>query len=206
MRAILHIGTEKTGTTSLQATLVDNREALVGRGLLYSTAAGTKTHASLAAYAAGKKRIPDRLLRSGGGKEAPEQVKQTLPEELIAEVASAGERGVRTVIYSSEHMSSRIRSPEEATALRELLERCGLDPWVVIYIRRQDDYLESSYSTAVKTGETEPLSLPVGRRLTRPIWTILFVQGLSARTLKCTTSSSSSARWVVSPCLDCSVL
>src|SRR5690606_28167809 len=63
-----------------------------------------------------------------------------------------------------------------------LLTGCGVDPMVVIYLRRQDDYLESSYSTAVKTGETEPLKIPTGRRLARR-YDYLHILGMWAEAL-----------------------
>ena len=49
MRCILHIGTEKTGSTSLQTALSVNREHLSERGIFYSKAAGTLNSRALAA-------------------------------------------------------------------------------------------------------------------------------------------------------------
>ena len=49
VRCILHIGTEKTGSTSLQTALSVNREHLSERGIFYSKAAGSLNSRALAA-------------------------------------------------------------------------------------------------------------------------------------------------------------
>ena len=49
--AILLIGTEKTGTTTLQHFLAANRPALAERGFLYPSFCGAINHTGLAAYA-----------------------------------------------------------------------------------------------------------------------------------------------------------
>ena len=50
-RAILLIGTEKTGTTTLQHFLAANREALTRRRFVYPAFCGAINHTGLAAYA-----------------------------------------------------------------------------------------------------------------------------------------------------------
>ena len=50
--AILHIGTEKTGTTTLQVMLAGKRPALADLGYRYASAPGDISHTALAAYAA----------------------------------------------------------------------------------------------------------------------------------------------------------
>ncbi|MEL4896014.1 hypothetical protein [Crocosphaera sp. Alani8] len=51
MRAFLHIGTEKTGTTTIQNFLVKNREKLLSRSYLYPSFSGRSNHSSLVVLA-----------------------------------------------------------------------------------------------------------------------------------------------------------
>ena len=50
-RAILHIGTEKTGTTSIQNFLYSNRIKLGAQGILFSETAGYLSNQNLVVYA-----------------------------------------------------------------------------------------------------------------------------------------------------------
>ena len=62
MRCILHIGTEKTGTTSLQAALSSHRESLSKQGVLYARAPGQRNSRSLAAAFSTKRDEDDYLI------------------------------------------------------------------------------------------------------------------------------------------------
>ncbi len=46
-RCVLHIGLEKTGTTTIQNRLASNRERLLERGILYPRSAGRSNHLHL---------------------------------------------------------------------------------------------------------------------------------------------------------------
>ncbi|MGH6876239.1 MAG: hypothetical protein ACREHV_02550, partial [Rhizomicrobium sp.] len=50
-RCWLHIGTGKTGTTSIQHHLARNRRALLAQGYLYAMAPGSGNHHALSAFA-----------------------------------------------------------------------------------------------------------------------------------------------------------
>src|SRR5262249_44528591 len=56
--------------------------------------------------------------------------------------------------------STRLNSDHEVEYLRDVLKPHFENIYVVVYIRRQDDYLLSSYSTYVKNGATEAAALP----------------------------------------------
>ena len=49
-RAILHIGTEKTGTTSIQKFLFQNRRKLLSSGTLFPESAGYISNQRLVVY------------------------------------------------------------------------------------------------------------------------------------------------------------
>ena len=158
MKIILHIGTEKTGTTSIQRFCARNREALRRRGYFFPTSPGESNHTKLAAFAANEGKCLD--LRKPLGVESTAEL-ETFREEFMsvfrAELAACG---TERVILSNEHASSRLGNPEEQLRLRDFLMELADEVEIVVYLRRQDDFLLSSYSTAVKRGETEPLQLP----------------------------------------------
>lgn len=154
MKCILHIGTEKTGTKTIQTFLHRNRAALARWGCLYTTAAGAPNNLKLplAAYDPGRR---DNLTRLQGLDTARKlrafqaDTREALRREL------RGSPGASTVLFSAEHIHSRLTERDELLRLRALLEDLGLvDIWILVYLRRPADLAGSLYSTAVKSGET----------------------------------------------------
>ena len=121
----LHIGTQKTGTTTLQNLGSRNRDALAHQGLLYPRTPGTVNHYGLPVFAAWG-RVQSDLTRDLG-LNTPSDVAaylQSFPDRLGDEIRASG---CSKVWLSNEHLSSRIRSPEYlgrlATLLRSLARR-----------------------------------------------------------------------------------
>ena len=158
MICYLHIGTEKTGTTTIQHFLSQYRAEMQSRGVLFPASAGPETQTKLAAYAMEDHKRTD--LQAAHGIVTNEDVWQfrlNFLREFGAEVRGAS---VERCILSSEHCSSRLLVPGEIERLRDLLLPHFDKIYVVVYLRRQDDFLLSSYSTAVKFGRSEPCTLP----------------------------------------------
>jgi hypothetical protein len=156
LRLYLHIGTEKTGTTSFQKFMAVNRPFLGRQGLLYPETPGWDNHIALATVARRARselwdelRIPDR--------EGWEAFGRKFRERLSAELA---EHPGRTVVMSGEHCSSRLRTDEDVHRLLEFLDGLFTQITIVVYLRRQDDFLSSTYSTDIKNGGTQPLGMP----------------------------------------------
>ncbi|MEO0621659.1 MAG: hypothetical protein AAF183_05465 [Pseudomonadota bacterium] len=156
--AILHIGTEKTGTSSLQAFFKENRAALNQRGFHYPSWPGHINHTGLAAFAAADA-VRDDLRIDLGVDDAASLA--TLRERLAAEAAAetAAHAG-RTHIFSNEHCSSRLTTPEEIGRLRSLLAPLFDRIEIAVYLRRQDQVAVSLYSTLLKFGGDRPEILP----------------------------------------------
>ncbi len=149
MELILHIGAEKTGTTSLQYFLAANRERLRQQGILFPASAGENNHKVLSLVA-----------QADPGSDRMRQIKKIqldLKEDLEKEL-SAG-RYDRAVM-SSEFCASRLVTDAAVQNLHDFLFQIFSDVKVVVYIRRQDEFLLSIYSTGVKTGRTTPLGIP----------------------------------------------
>lgn len=151
-RAILHIGTEKTGTTAIQAYLAGNRAELREAGFIYSSLPDGENHAALAIYAQDDDRIDD--MRIGAGVDTPEKLAafRESVEQIMADEVAAAPNGV--FIYSSEHCQSRLVNPSEIERLYNLLRRSFKDIVVLVYLRRQDQVAVSRHSTAMKAGNT----------------------------------------------------
>ena len=155
MKCILHIGTEKTGTKTIQEFLHVNRSALLKQGVVFTKSAGSHNDELLvlAAY------NPDRsdFLRKQKGlasNHALEQHRHALFRELKAELAVANP--AHTVVFSSELIQSRLRTTEELNRLNSFLVELGCSEiQVLVYLRRPIDIATSLYSTAVMNGIAE---------------------------------------------------
>jgi hypothetical protein len=155
MKCIVHIGTEKTGTKTIQEFLHINREALMRQGFAFAQSAGPRNdeRLALAAYS------PDRIdfLRKQKGLASERRLEQHRHElfaELQAELREIGPG--RTVLFSSELIQSRLRTDDELKRLKALLNSLGFtDICVLVYLRRPVDIATSLYSTAVTNGITD---------------------------------------------------
>lgn len=138
-RLVLHIGTHKTGTTSIQASLADAYDHLLQHGVLYPrTGRGRFSgHPNYAWRILGRDRYrPD----VGGIEELMAEVEQTRPA---------------SVVISSEALSDRPRDPALAQFGRDLGHRLGVAHVdVVAYVRPQSSYMESHYIQLIKGGNS----------------------------------------------------
>lgn len=151
-RCVVHIGVEKTGTTSIQEWLARNRDTLAAGGFFVPRAPGKFHHERLAAYAQDDGKADDtraRALTGYGGDLAAFRV--GLEHDLHAEAAAAP-ANVRTLIVSSEHLHSRLTTVEEKRRLKALLQPLAARIEVLVYLRRQDRLSLSAFSTWAKTG------------------------------------------------------
>ena len=154
----LHIGTEKTGTTSVQKFFRANRELLAENGVLYPQAPGRQNHTGLTVAAQmPTKKGPLRKSLGVRNEADGQKFRIELMEKLAAEFAA---RPYKLAVMSGEHCSSRLLEDDEVAWLREKLLRFASNIKIVVYVRRQDDYLLSTYSTSVKSGTQNKLSIP----------------------------------------------
>ncbi|MGK0281165.1 MAG: hypothetical protein ACI82O_000695 [Patiriisocius sp.] len=153
-RAILHIGTEKTGTTSIQKFLFENRIKLGANGKLFPASAGYISNQNLVVY--GKQAPePDIAPPSLDVTDADELAawKETFAQEHCSEVLAFQERHQdSTLIYSAEHLQSRLTTVGEIKRIARLLRPLFDQIEVVVYLRRQDLYALSAHSTSVRGG------------------------------------------------------
>lgn len=136
----LHIGLPKTGTSSIQTFLLDNREILLDKGFLYPLAGRPET-------------CPFPQIRVGHHSLAHELTKaktdlanSPIWEEVQQEIKRLGSE---KVIISAEYFTL-ILEEDKISRLRKYLS--DYKTKIVIYLRRQDDYLTSLYCEQVKMG------------------------------------------------------
>lgn len=154
---VLHIGVEKTGSTSIQISLSRSRHQLLARGVLYPEALGERNQVKAYAYAS-ETGVDE--LKSQWGLDNPAAVdrfRSRVEDQLMQEIAA---KKPRVVCVSNEHCSSRLLLSSEIERLKALLERHCNQVKVVVYLRRQGSALQSAYSTYVKTGGVAPFEPP----------------------------------------------
>jgi hypothetical protein len=144
---VLHIGTHKTGTSSIQGSLAASADRLLEDGILYPRAGRLRTrpqHANLAWEALGESGGPVALGQRGF------DTAQGGTEDLLAEVAAVDPRVV--IVSSEAFMADPLRYEPTDWALR-LCERLGVSEVLVLgYARPQWQYIESSYPYRVWRG------------------------------------------------------
>lgn len=163
MKCILHIGTEKTGTTTLQSFLDINRDLLLKQGFLYTRSAGIRNnrYLSVAAYDPARR---DDFTKSMG-LFTDEQLKAFQKKTVLA-LQNELNRKIRpgkevTVIFSNEHIQSRLRDQEAIIRLKGVLMDLGMtEISVVVYLRNPPDIANSLFSTAIKFGHTWKMPPP----------------------------------------------
>ncbi|MDH3741784.1 MAG: hypothetical protein OER56_09315, partial [Hyphomicrobiales bacterium] len=152
MDCYLHIGTGKTGTTTIQRFLAHNRQALRKHGVLVPQVPGRTRHNGLYLYALNDDRAvtktgAQRLKRAG-----PDQFRIDFATSLAAEIAKAG---AGKVVLSDEGLAAL--RPAEIARLKALLEPLFANIHVVIYLRRQDEHVVSRYLQTLARGNTATL-------------------------------------------------
>lgn len=151
-RAIIHIGTEKTGSTSIQNVLAGSRDALLPLGFAYPVSPGRHNHTRLALFAGDSGRTKGLARRdavaAGSGSGA---LRGWLERELAQEIEALPDQ-VQTVVFSNEHCHSRLVTPATVGRLHDLLAPHFDRLEVIVYLRRQDELAISRYSTALRTG------------------------------------------------------
>lgn len=140
-KIFLHIGLEKTGSTSIQKFCELNKNLLIKRNVLFASGFfGRSNHVELTTAFCGEK--------NAGFLRKPVCVKKfigSLREFILIN------KDV-DIIFSNEHLSSRIHSEKALRELMEVLLVGGHKLVVICYIRNPADWLVSSYIEAVKSG------------------------------------------------------
>lgn len=146
----IHIGTEKSGSTSIQAMLRANAGSWEKNGIYISRNFGAVNDRDFATYAMRDDRIDDARRKAGLlDKQAIERFRTEFRKRVDSELRNCGSP---TLILSSEHFHSRLYSEEEVAFLKEMLDNYCQNYTIICYIRPQHELAVSLYSTALRVG------------------------------------------------------
>ena len=150
-RATIHIGLPKTGTTSIQRFLALNAENLMRSGFHYPNFLAGQNHMELAAYAVGRGNV--HLASIAGIRDLDHWLewRVSFRETFLRETSMGGRW-----IFSSEHISERLKTESRVRDLRILLDKAFDQVDIIMYLRRQDELALSFYSTWVRDGISKP--------------------------------------------------
>jgi hypothetical protein len=130
--AVLHIGTHKTGTTTLQIFFLQNRDAFA-RGGVYLADTGRSNIA-----VTGNHEIGWELLTGGQS------------NTLAALTSELSRNDLPTALLTSEDLCLLFARPATLSMLRDAVANAGYQSKVVVYFRPQAGYAESIYVERIK--------------------------------------------------------
>lgn len=169
-RCIVHMGLNKTGSTTLQGWLQINRAALRDQGIWYDSLAPhggphLSTATGWAIYAHSRRpdylpglwqaqvyRIADRQALTERLKQFHARVEASFPPEAGG-----------TYVTSSEHIGAAIKNIPEMARLHQWFADRFEEVRYIVYIREQVDWVASAYTQAVRSGTTESLDAYIDR-------------------------------------------
>ncbi len=164
-RCVLHIGLEKTGSTSIQHCLAANRDALARLGILVPFSAGHTNHLRLVTacmdFGVMDNIKADQLARAKLSEQAyREQFLVQFDQELsIGEGTSSRDTGCsaapliwHTLVLSSELISSRLVTDQEIDRLLSWIAKYTDSIDIVVFLRRQDRLAVSRFSSNLRAG------------------------------------------------------
>ncbi|ABL73088.1 hypothetical protein Pden_5028 (plasmid) [Paracoccus denitrificans PD1222] len=156
MNLTVHIGTTKTGSSSIQKFLSNNRDILRDRGILVPSSLGRVIHlnAVLSALPFGKSPdLAQTIPLTDAEQHAAfrENTSAAFREEI------AGAPGCQEVVITAEQLHSRLPLPDYIQTFRDLFCRDFSTIRIVIYVRPQLDQIISLYSTMLRGGYAHSL-------------------------------------------------
>lgn len=151
MRLTVHIGTTKTGSTSIQAFLQLNRAILHRAGVLVPASLGRPHHLRAVLSSLPYRASPD--LARFAGIATPEEHTVYCAETLQAYAAERrGATQISDVIITSEHLHSRLEKTASIQAFHDQFCADYQNCRIVVYVRPQLDHAVSLYSTMLRHG------------------------------------------------------
>lgn len=169
MKAIVHIGSPKAGSSSIQEFLFVNRAALAAQGFRYHRdieERGSQLEYPLAALARQGQLLWGEAQRITYNATTLEE--QTKSSEIHARnLLSYRENWKEPVaLFSSEHILPWLKTPDMIASLDQMFRDAFTDVRYIVYFRSPLDTITSQYSERLKRGDTSaPFSEFIDQRL-----------------------------------------
>ena len=163
MKCLLHIGTEKTGSTALQAYLFRNRKVLSREGFHVCQSSGLRNNRLLAQAHMRSWRVDEYFkFQNLTDIRARKAWRRSMLAAFSQEVAAASPKH-HTFLVSSEHFHSRLISRGEVRMLATSLQSLFDEVEFSCYFRRQDEMAVSFYTTVLMAGNSPGSILPTAQ-------------------------------------------
>lgn len=149
---VLHVGMDKTGTSSIQVLLHCNRARLRELGVLVPESPGKTRHMRLSLFVKSDDEVANSIVWSRQPQSDPAEFRAAFQRNLYAEIE---ESGLERVLFTDEGLFGT--SEPTLGRLGRFSHAIGRSVRLVTYLRRQDDHLISRYQQQVKVGRTQRL-------------------------------------------------
>lgn len=173
MKAIVHIGAPKTGSSTIQEFLFRNTGTLAEQGFRFQRnvpGRGSQFEYPLAALASIGRLLPGReeQTRYSSTDLATHQATGAAVLRNLASLRASSSEPV--ALFSSEHVYPWIIMPEEISALDRMFGEHFDEVRYILYIRSQEDLIVSEYSEALKRGVNLRLDALIEQRSSTLQW------------------------------------
>ena len=153
MNLILHIGAEKTGTTSFQYWLQENYNQLYQNNIYVSKSLGQPANNKLVAYCHDFSSGNHNFLNCNiNNKKELENFRTKLKEEFEKELSELPKNSISTYIISSEFLQSLLLKEEMVERAKNFLQSYFSNILVICFLRPHVDVLLSLLSTMSAAG------------------------------------------------------
>lgn len=129
----IHVGPNKTGTTSIQWFLQENRAELLQHGYCVPESE--------------TKRGAHHALAGGAGPDVGEHREPLVARSIVA----IAETPVQAIIISSEALEGLLRNRQNTKAFFNRVQELNLQPKLILFPRNQPQWINSSYASSVKS-------------------------------------------------------
>ena len=152
MKLLLHIGTEKTATTTLQRYFYENRVNYNKSGTHIITSLGCGNNRALVSVAMNNDRFDDYHTNKNIFSIKDKDVHNKKIMDAFELELTQLDTNIDKVVITSEHFQSRLTSDEEVEKLKSILDKYFDEIFVFVYVRPQIEVIQSLYSTILKSG------------------------------------------------------
>ncbi len=161
MDLILHIGTEKTGSTAIQEHLARHREDLLASRIGFPDFLDSNNHRALASVFIADSLDDDYLRARHLVEPAPRRRHRDKLLRALGRQLESLEGEVDRYLISAEHFHSRLLTPEEVRSFTDAVTPMFDRVRVICYLRRQDRMALSFYTQKLRAGYIPPTILPI---------------------------------------------